>query len=147
WLMSRRRNSRVFQNRSVDEIVRAVLAEHQIPSHWVLDGHHPPREYCTQYEETDRELMTRLLAEAGIFFFFKQPDGVVGEIVERLDGDVMAVVGGAVDALGGAVNAVGDAAHAVGGAMDAIGGGKGIGEVVGEVGQILGDLVGTGSPR
>ncbi|MFO0548357.1 MAG: type VI secretion system tip protein TssI/VgrG [Polyangiaceae bacterium] len=73
WLLKKRRRSRVFQNKRVDEIVKAVLESAHIPMLWTLQGELPVREYCTQYEETDEEFVRRILAEAGILFYFLQP--------------------------------------------------------------------------
>jgi type VI secretion system secreted protein VgrG len=73
WLLSQRRTSRIFQNLRVDEVIQAVLAPYFIPSRWVLDQRYPARAYCTQFEETDLELVKRLAAEAGIYFFFENP--------------------------------------------------------------------------
>ncbi|MBI4955354.1 MAG: type VI secretion system tip protein VgrG [Myxococcales bacterium] len=73
WLLKRRRRSRVFQRMRVDEIVKAVLESAQVPMLWALQRELPVREYCTQYEESDEEFVRRILAEAGIFFYFLQP--------------------------------------------------------------------------
>ena len=73
WLLSQQTNSRVFQRKRVDEVVRTVLDEALIPHLWLLKREYPERELCVQYEETDLQFISRLLAENGIFFFFEQP--------------------------------------------------------------------------
>lgn len=73
WLLKKRRRSRVFQNQRVDQIVQNVLQNADIPTVWTLQHDLPVREYCTQYEETDEEFIRRILAEAGIMFYFLQP--------------------------------------------------------------------------
>ncbi|WP_437547267.1 type VI secretion system tip protein TssI/VgrG [Sorangium sp. So ce367] len=82
WLLGLRRNSRVFQNVRVDEVVRAILRQYRIPSRWQLESRYPAREYCTQYEETDLEFILRLTAEHGVGFHFEQradaPDAPLG---------------------------------------------------------------------
>ena len=70
-----RRNSRIFQDQTVPQIVGAVLDEHisgnpaftgtfQYRNHLTKD--YPVRSYCLQYRETDLAFIERLLAEEGI---------------------------------------------------------------------------------
>ncbi|XXY17057.1 type VI secretion system tip protein TssI/VgrG [Sorangium sp. So ce216] len=144
WLLGLRRNSRVFQNVRVDEVVRAILRQYMIPSRWQLDARYPAREYCTQYEETDLDFILRLTAEHGIGFHFEQracdPDaplgfgaqaifdyarslasGALGGEAERA---ALGVLGAAVDAgRGAALGALGAAVDAGrGAALGALGG-------------------------
>jgi type VI secretion system secreted protein VgrG len=70
WLATQRRQSRIFQDLTVPQIVDLVLNEWQVPRRWSLLEQFAPRAYCTQYQETDYELIARLLAEEGIFFYF-----------------------------------------------------------------------------
>ncbi|MEO7327731.1 MAG: type VI secretion system tip protein TssI/VgrG, partial [Minicystis sp.] len=70
WLLRRKRRSRIFQQMRVPDIVTAVLAEAGIVTRWQLTHAYPTREYCTQYEETDYRFLQRILAEAGIYFYF-----------------------------------------------------------------------------
>lgn len=72
WLLKRRRRSRIFQGMRVPEIVGAVLREAGIGTRWQLGREYPLREYATQYEESDYRFVTRLCAEAGIYFYFPQ---------------------------------------------------------------------------
>src|SRR5262249_10128801 len=67
------KNSRIFQDKSVCEIVDEILARHCVRGEWRVRKVYPRREYCTQYRESDYEFVTRLLAEDGLFFFFVQP--------------------------------------------------------------------------
>ncbi|MBI4718220.1 MAG: type VI secretion system tip protein VgrG, partial [Planctomycetes bacterium] len=55
WLLTHRYGSRIFQNKTVPEIVSAVLTRAGIPGDRVrtsFTGTHDPREYCVQYRET-----------------------------------------------------------------------------------------------
>jgi type VI secretion system secreted protein VgrG len=88
WLATQRKQSRIFQDKTVREVVDVVLAEWKIPHTWNVVEEFAPRTYCTQYHETDYEFVARLLAEEGIFFYFTPPK----EVVEGV-----ASVGGAVD--------------------------------------------------
>ena len=74
-LLRYRRTSRVFQNLSVADIVKQILAEHQAKNpvfaavqtlDFKLSGTYTPRSYCTQYKESDSDFITRLLAEEGL---------------------------------------------------------------------------------
>jgi type VI secretion system secreted protein VgrG len=75
WLLGRGRNSRIFQDRSVPEIVSAVLGEAKVDHVFRLLNVHAPRSYCVQHEETDLRFVKRLLAEEGIFFSFEHGPG------------------------------------------------------------------------
>ncbi len=123
WLMSRRRNTRIFQKLRVDEVIRTVLAHYHIPSRWVLEHDYPKRDYCTQYEETDLAFVQRLCAESGILTFFDQPSDMMdplAEITSGLPAEAQEAVRAAADlgaqAVGGAV------AGALGGLGGAAGG-------------------------
>ena len=70
WLLKRKKRTRIFQRMRVPDIVTAVLLEAGIATRWQLKREYPVREYCTQYEETDYRFVKRLLAEAGIYFYF-----------------------------------------------------------------------------
>ncbi|MFO0587298.1 MAG: type VI secretion system tip protein TssI/VgrG [Polyangiaceae bacterium] len=70
-LLRHRRNSRIFQDRTVIEIVNAVLGEAMIPVRWETEQAYAPRAYCVQYEETDLEFVERVLAEVGAFYRFE----------------------------------------------------------------------------
>jgi uncharacterized protein involved in type VI secretion and phage assembly len=80
---------------SVPDVVSAVLGEARIPARWQLLGAHPVREYCTQYEESDYRFVTRLLAEAGIYFYFAggapiDPPSSLANTVGAIAGDAFA---------------------------------------------------------
>jgi uncharacterized protein involved in type VI secretion and phage assembly len=70
WLLRRKQRTRIFQKMRVPDIVTAVLQEAGIVTRWQLTRAYPERELVTQFEETDYKFVTRLLAEAGIFFYF-----------------------------------------------------------------------------
>ena len=83
WMATQRRNSKVFQDKNVHEVVAAVLADHGVAHTFSLAKRYERREYCLQYEESDFEFVTRLLAEEGLFFFFEHPAGA-DELRERV---------------------------------------------------------------
>ena len=79
-LLQHRRTSRVFQDLSVDAIVRHILDEHAAANP-VMAAHHrtsfalaaplPTRSYCLQYRETDLDFIVRLLHEEGLAWRFE----------------------------------------------------------------------------
>jgi type VI secretion system secreted protein VgrG len=65
---------RIFQNKSVPDIVKEVLEEGGMTGDlfdFRLQGSYTPREYCVQYRESDLHFVSRLLEEEGIFYFFE----------------------------------------------------------------------------
>jgi type VI secretion system secreted protein VgrG len=121
WLLKRTQRTRIFQRLRVPDIVTAVLAEAGIAVRWQLVRAYAVREFCTQYEETDYRFVKRLLAEAGIYFYF--PTG------PALDGAAL-----------GADAALGAAAAAGGAALDALGA-SGLGSLVGGAASLAATLI------
>lgn len=80
--LARRRTSRVFEGRTVPEIVAAVLDSSRIAHRWETRADYPRRAYCAQYDETDLAFVTRLCADVGIWFRFDSPESNAGEAVE-----------------------------------------------------------------
>lgn len=73
WFATRTRNSKVFQNKSVKDIVTAVLTPYSADFAWRLQDAavYKPLEYCVQYQESDFDFVSRLLEEFGIYYFFE----------------------------------------------------------------------------
>jgi type VI secretion system secreted protein VgrG len=64
--------SRIFQNKTVQEIVTEVFEGHGMVGDdldFNLVGEHAPCVYCVQYQETDLNFVSRLLERDGIYFF------------------------------------------------------------------------------
>ncbi|WP_432721210.1 type VI secretion system tip protein TssI/VgrG [Jeongeupia wiesaeckerbachi] len=83
-LLRHRRTSRVFQDLSVIDIVKAIVAEHQANNpllaasfalQFDLAKTYPVRSYCLQYRESDLDFVQRLLAEEGIAYRFSFAGG------------------------------------------------------------------------
>ncbi len=73
WRLTLRKNNRIFQGKSVPDILAAVIGEAGIEPHTLaLSGSYAPREYCVQYRESDWDFINRLMEEEGIFYFFEQ---------------------------------------------------------------------------
>ena len=62
--------SRIFQNLTVEEIVRKVLEAADVEADVKLSGSYALRDYCTQYKETDLDFVQRLLEYEGIRYHF-----------------------------------------------------------------------------
>jgi type VI secretion system secreted protein VgrG len=70
WLLTQRVGNRIFQRKTLPEIVDAVLAEWKIEPKKILNKKYIPHDYVVQYGETDFAFVCRLLERAGITFHF-----------------------------------------------------------------------------
>jgi type VI secretion system secreted protein VgrG len=72
WLMSLATDCRIYQQKSVPDIVKSVFSDFGITDVKLqLSGQYSPREYCVQYRETHLDFVSRLMEEEGIFYFFE----------------------------------------------------------------------------
>jgi len=77
WKLGLRQNSRIFQEKSVPDIIKKVLKDAAIPDDQVelkVHGDHKPWIYCVQYRETDLAFISRLMEQEGIFYFCKHDE-------------------------------------------------------------------------
>lgn len=77
WLLSQRRDIRIFQDMTAVDVVRRVLDDaglYQDSLSDELQRQYPRREYCVQYRESDLDFVMRLLQEEGIAFHFQHVD-------------------------------------------------------------------------
>jgi type VI secretion system secreted protein VgrG len=72
WFLTKRSDCRIFQHKSVLDIVLEVFRDAGFNDFSVsgVSGKYPPYEYCVQYRETDFDFVSRLLEEEGIFYYF-----------------------------------------------------------------------------
>lgn len=75
WLLSLSRDRRIYQNQSTVQIVESVLQSFGIQFENRLKATYSTREYCVQYDETPLDFVMRLMAQEGIFYFFKFANG------------------------------------------------------------------------
>lgn len=77
WFATRSRNSCVYQNLGVKAIVSQVLGGYNAPVEWRLldESAYPALEYCLQVDESDFDFVSRLLEDAGIYYFFEHAEG------------------------------------------------------------------------
>jgi type VI secretion system secreted protein VgrG len=73
WLSTKRAQSRIFQHKSVLDILKEVLTNLDVS--FQLQGKYEPRDFCVQYRETDFNFASRVMEEEGIFYFFKHSAG------------------------------------------------------------------------
>src|SRR5262249_39869542 len=78
WTLTHRYCSRIFQGKTVIEIIQNVLENAGVQSDSVrigpLQSKHEPRDYCVQYRETDFNFICRLMEEEGIWWYFEQQE-------------------------------------------------------------------------
>ena len=77
WLLTRTADCRIFQDKTVPEIIKAIFAESALGD---FDDRLGPGRYrkwrnCVQYRETDFAFVSRLMEHEGIYYFFEHVDG------------------------------------------------------------------------
>ncbi len=70
WTLTLNENTRVFQDKTVVDVIKAVLSPYQISPSDQTSATYTPMEYCTQYRETDFAFISRLMEQHGIIYFF-----------------------------------------------------------------------------
>ncbi|MGZ5426468.1 MAG: type VI secretion system Vgr family protein, partial [Thermoanaerobaculia bacterium] len=75
FLLSRKTQSRIFQQKKIPDILKEVLkgVEGLVVTQ-EIQGTFEPRDYCVQYRESDFAFASRLMEEEGIYYFFKHSD-------------------------------------------------------------------------
>jgi type VI secretion system secreted protein VgrG len=76
WLLTLKSDSRIFQDKTVVEIIKSVFDDLKgsVPEVSYRDetmGNHVALDYCVQYRETDLNFVSRLMEHDGIFYFFE----------------------------------------------------------------------------
>jgi type VI secretion system secreted protein VgrG len=82
WLLTHRRNSRIFQHKTAPEIIDAVLQDWGIQAKWKASREKFPKlEYRVQYNETDYDFLCRTLEEWGVTYYFDEDEAKKSELV------------------------------------------------------------------
>lgn len=68
WRLTRQVRSRIFQQKSVPDILKEVLKDYD--TSFMVQGDFPPRDFCVQYRESDFDFLNRLMEEDGLWYFF-----------------------------------------------------------------------------
>ncbi|WP_398494796.1 type VI secretion system Vgr family protein [Variovorax sp.] len=71
WYLTRTSDCKIFQNKSVVEILEEVLGEYGFALEKKLTASYRQWDYCVQYQETDFAFVSRLMEHEGIYYFFK----------------------------------------------------------------------------
>lgn len=69
WMLTQNYQSRIFQHKSVPDILREIFKGYDV--FYELQGTFEPRNYCVQYRESDFDFASRLMEEEGIYYFFE----------------------------------------------------------------------------
>jgi type VI secretion system secreted protein VgrG len=76
WFLSRTADCRIFQNKTVPDILKAVFGDHGSAEFSLeLSQTYEPWTYCVQYRETDLNFVSRLMEHEGIYYYFRHTDG------------------------------------------------------------------------
>lgn len=76
WLLTRTADCRIFQEKTVPEIIKEVFRDAGFTDFDdSLSGSYRTWEYCVQYRETDFNFVSRLMEQEGIYYFFEHADG------------------------------------------------------------------------
>lgn len=69
WMLTQNSQSRIFQNKTVPQILEEVLKGYDFDNE--IQGDFKPRNYCVQYRESDWDFVSRLMEEEGIYYYFE----------------------------------------------------------------------------
>ena len=81
WRLSLFQQSRVFQGRTVQQIITDIFEQEVNPGipvlgasdyEFLLDETYPPRDFCVQYRESDLDFIQRLMEHEGWYYFYTQ---------------------------------------------------------------------------
>jgi type VI secretion system secreted protein VgrG len=76
WFLTRTADCRIFQEKTVPDIIKEVFADHPVAVFEDdLTGTYAKREYCVQYRETDFNFVSRLMEEEGIYHYLEHANG------------------------------------------------------------------------
>lgn len=76
WFLTRSSDCRIFQEKSIPDIVKEVFRDHGFTEFEdSLTGSYSAKEYVVQYRETAFNFVSRLMEEEGIYYFFRHEDG------------------------------------------------------------------------
>lgn len=71
WLLKQSRDCRIFQHRSIPDIVKQVLSDHGVVvTDQLTEDKYAAVDYCVQYRESDFDFVSRLLEQEGIYYYF-----------------------------------------------------------------------------
>ena len=76
WFLTRTADCRIFQNKTVPDIIKEVFRDKGFSDFEdTLSGTYREWENCVQYRETDFNFVSRLMEQEGMYYYFKHEDG------------------------------------------------------------------------
>ena len=77
WFTTLGSKNRVFHKKSAKDIITEVLGDYSsfVKFQFKASGPFVVREYCVQFDETDFQFISRLLAEEGVSYYFTHDNG------------------------------------------------------------------------
>ncbi len=75
WYLTQTSDNKIFQQKSVPDVIKEVLGDYGFPFEMKLTGSYRNWEYCVQYQETDFAFICRLMEHEGIYYYFKHENG------------------------------------------------------------------------
>lgn len=75
WYLTQTSDNKIFQQKTVPDVIKEVLGEYGYPFEIKLSGSYRNWEYCVQYQETDFAFISRLMEHEGIYYYFKHENG------------------------------------------------------------------------
>jgi len=69
WLLTQKHQSRIFQHKSIPDILKDVFTGFDVS--YEIQGDMKPHNYCVQYRESDFDFASRLMEEEGIYYYFE----------------------------------------------------------------------------
>jgi len=75
WLLTRTADCRIFQGKTIPDIIKAVFREYGFSDFKDdLKGTYQPWIYCVQYRESDFNFVSRLMEQEGIYYYWKHTE-------------------------------------------------------------------------
>ncbi len=76
WFLTRMADCRIFQEKTVPEIIEEIFRERGFTDYDKrLSCEYRKWEYCVQYRETDFNFISRLMEQEGIYYYFEHENG------------------------------------------------------------------------
>ena len=75
WMLKQTTNCRIFQNKSVPEILTQLFRDRSFSDFEMQLGNCPRIDYCVQYNESDYDFVNRLVESEGIHYYFRHEKG------------------------------------------------------------------------
>lgn len=75
WYLTQASDNRIFQGKSVPEVIDEILGDYGLPYEKQFSASYRSWDYCVQYQESDFAFISRLMEHEGIYYWFKHEQG------------------------------------------------------------------------